>query len=71
MTSGNFYLTRHAAERMGQRNISKVDIRSVGRTGAVKEIAEDKYKVIGSDIDGDELTVVCVYEAGTLVITVF
>jgi hypothetical protein len=30
-----------------------------------------KFKVIGVDLDGEELTVVCVFDSGTLIITVF
>ena len=68
---GNFRLTRHALVRMAQRTVTKADIRQVGRFGVVKSSIGGKIKVIGEDLDGDALTVVCVYECGTLVITVF
>jgi Domain of unknown function (DUF4258) len=71
LASGNFRLTRHAIERMGQRTVTRADIRNVGGTGTVKPGDDGKLKVTGVDLDGDELTVVCVYESGTLIITVF
>ena len=44
---------------------------SCGSTGKVTLASDGKLKVVGFDIDGDELTVICVYDNGTLVITVY
>jgi hypothetical protein len=71
LASGNFRLTRHAIERMGQRTVTRADICNVGRTGAARPADGGKVKVTGEDLDGDELTLVCVYDGGTLIITVF
>lgn len=37
----------------------------------MKATDNGKFKVGGFDLEGVELTVVCVYENGTLIITVF
>ncbi len=71
LASGDFRLTRHALERMAERTVSKADIRNVGATGVVKLAENGKFKVTGGDLDGDELSLICVYEYGTLIITVF
>jgi hypothetical protein len=71
LASGNFRLTRHALERMAERTVSKADIRKVGSTGVVKLAEDGKFKVTGVDLDGDELSLICVYDHGTLIITVF
>jgi DNA-binding IclR family transcriptional regulator len=71
LAAGNFRLTRHAIVRMGQRTVTRADICSVCHTGVAKLADGDKVEVTGFDLDGDELTVVCVCDEGTLIITVF
>ncbi len=71
LASGNFRLTRHALERMAERSVTRADIRNVGMMGVAKPAEDGKLRVRGVDLDGEELTLVCVYEDGTLIITVF
>ena len=56
--------TRHAREQARKRNFSQRDVEHVLRTGSVGKPAWDErfgnwtYRVSGSDLDGDDLTVV-------------
>jgi hypothetical protein len=56
---------------MAERNISDFDIMACGATGAVTIQADGKYKIIGLDQDGYELTVICVDQGDVLIITLF
>jgi len=56
---------------MAERNVSHADIRTCGETGKAKLQSDGKIKVTGTDLDGDELTLICVEEDGVLIITVF
>lgn len=71
LSSGDFNTTTHADERMAERNVADSDIRSCGRTGTAFLQSDGKYKVTGKDLDGDSLTLICVWNGDTLIITVF
>lgn len=63
--------TRHARERMAERNAQVADVRSALMTaaGCARQSAE-KWKVTaGADLDGEALEVVVVIEDGVLVVT--
>jgi hypothetical protein len=51
-------------------NITHSDIKSCASYGIVTEV-DGKYRVTGSDCDGEILRIVCVNENGVIVITVF
>ncbi len=57
-------LTRHARERMRERDIGSAQIRSVLRSGQLRHVEidirsrQEKYRVVGADVDGRSLEVV-------------
>ncbi len=71
LARGDYRLTRHAKDRMRERNISDADIRFCGRVGQALQQKDGKIKVIGFDCAGGELVIICVEENGILLITVF
>lgn len=70
MAQGEYLLTRHARQRMFERNITHADIQNCARTGIVG-LSTEKYILVGKDCDGEVLKVVCVFEKEILIITVF
>jgi hypothetical protein len=67
-----FSLTSHARQRMAERMIRIEDIGNVGLTAYEKtRQANGRWKLVGEDQDGDELAVICVYDGGTLVVTIY
>lgn len=71
LRSGTFLITAHARKRMHERGAAKADIVECGNTGTVTPQEDGKYKVTGCDVDGDALTVICAYDDGTLVVTLY
>jgi hypothetical protein len=63
---------RHAWERMAERGVLYEDVRNALAT-ARRCKAQDggRWKVSGSDRDGDELVLIVALEAGVIVVTVF
>lgn len=70
LKNGKYLVTLHAQRRMSERKISHADIRKCGATGSAV-LTEDKIKIMGSDCDGEALTVVCVKEDDVIIVTVF
>ncbi len=70
--AGRIEVVGHAMERMRQRRVQFGDLRSAleNARGAIA-VAEERWKVNGPDLDGDELTVVVVVEDGLIVVTVY
>lgn len=62
---------RHASERMAQRGADREDVRRALMTATSCAASGERWKVSGVDVEGDELTVVCVLEDGVVVVTVF
>jgi len=71
LSLGDYRVTLHAKLRMSERNISHADIRNCGQSGLAMAQSDGKVKVVGRDIDGVQLTLICVIEDGVLLITVF
>jgi len=74
LARNDFILTFHAEqERMPQRNVRRADIVECGRTA--KKCALDPtrgtYKVLGHDLDGEDLTVIVGIDNGVVVVTVY
>ncbi len=69
LISGDFKLTLHARLRMDQRGVTIHDIRTCARDGEFT-CDGDKFKLVGLDTHDLELTVVCAYSHGTLIVTV-
>jgi len=70
LKNGKYEVTLHAKQRMALRNVSHADVRNCGRTGTAIE-NDEKIKVTGLDCDQEELSLICVYEDGVILITVF
>lgn len=72
LRNGRFYITDHAYLRMMQRGVVRRDIQSVGMTCAEWKLQSNfRFKITGLDTDGDELTIICVYDEQTLIITLY
>ena len=73
LSKGRFKLSLHATERMVQRYVFEADIKSCGRTAKMLEFQtkNNTWKVIGKDLDGEKLTVICAFKVGVLIVTVY
>ena len=73
LAKGKFTLTLHAAERMSERYVFEADIKSCGKTAKKIEFQPNNntWKVLGKDLDGDRLTVICTFKDGVLIVTVY
>ncbi len=71
LRDGDYRITLHAKQRMAERNVSYADIRSCSETGTITLGPDGKIKIVGSDIEGEELTLICAEEDSVLIITVF
>jgi hypothetical protein len=69
--AGQVRFTRHARERMYQRNASERDVMNALVKARGCRASDGAWKVDGPDLDGDDLTVVVRLEDGVLVITVY
>ncbi|KYG64826.1 hypothetical protein AZI86_11530 [Bdellovibrio bacteriovorus] len=69
LVSGNFRLTLHARQRMDQRRVTLQDIRICAKDGEIF-VDGDEFNLIGLDLEDRDLTVVCAYRHGTLIVTV-
>ncbi len=68
----DFELTGHARKRMQERCVSRGDIVNVSQTfRKIEKQDSGKIKIMGLDRSGDDLTIICVYESGTLIVTVY
>lgn len=65
-------IARHAWERMAERGVQYEDVRHTLATArSCKAQDRGRWKVAGSDRDGDELVLIVVIEAGVVVATVY
>lgn len=69
LITGNFRLTFHARQRMDERSVTVQDIKICAEDGELITDGEE-FKLIGLDSDNQDLTVVCAYRNGTLIVTV-
>lgn len=73
--AGRVRFTRHArtraAERAGGSTVGELHVIHALKQAATCTANDDKWRVTGPDLDGDELTAVVVLEAGVIVVTVF
>jgi hypothetical protein len=71
-SAGRIVLAGHARERMAERGATFEDVRhALANATACKAQPNGRWRVTGPDLDGDELVLVVVPEAGVVVITVF
>jgi hypothetical protein len=71
LSSGDYRTTFHADERMEERCVADKDIRACARSGSLTTQPDCKFKVVGNDLDGEVLTIICVWNGDALIITVF
>ena len=72
-TLGRVTMSRHAQQRARERGATFPDVREA-LMNAVRCVPGDedgRWNATGPDLDDDPLTVVLVFEAGVLVVTVF
>jgi hypothetical protein len=71
--TGSFYITPHANQEAKECSASRYDIQEALRTAyqANHQPTNDRWRVLGKDLDGDDLTVIVVFDAGVVVVTVF
>lgn len=70
--AGRLRYTRHARERMRQRNVLPDDVRHALMDGQRCEAGQDpdKWEVYGADLEGEPLKVVVLLESDVVVVTV-
>lgn len=72
LKDGDFSITQHARQRMRERGVSAEDITWAAYCSPTVTTQEyGKLRIDGEDKDGDELTIIAVYQDGVLIITVF
>jgi hypothetical protein len=73
LASGQFKISVHASIRMQERFVLEADIKSCGATARKIEYQADlkTWKVIGKDLDGEKITVICSVKNQLLIVTVF
>lgn len=68
---GQFGLSRHAIERMRERNVTRRDIGKALQSATAAALDGERWCLTGGiDLDGDNLTVVIVFTGPGLVVTV-
>ncbi len=67
---GQFRLTLHAQLRMTERGVRTRDLIFCARWGQAQS-SDEKIKIIGHDLDGEPLCIICAWDGETIVITVF
>jgi hypothetical protein len=72
LVSGQYRVTFHARQRMGERMISDTDINHCAFVASEIRIqGNGKFKVVGTDLDGEELIIICAWDGETIIITLF
>jgi len=62
----------HARKRMRERGVSYEDLRyALTKATHCALQSNDRWRVLGADLDGDALEVIVVIEDGVIVVTVF
>lgn len=70
IANGKYRVTLHGQKRMIERSVTHADIRKCAKEGNAIW-AQEKIRIRGRDIDGYDLTLICVYADEVLIITVF
>ena len=70
--AGRYVVTAHAVVRMRQRRVFERDLRrALCEASSCLEQPDERWRVVGPDWDGDELTMVVVIDDGLIVVTLF
>lgn len=72
-TSGRYIYADHALDQMSRRNVTRGDVRSALGSATVATFQADngRWRITGTDRDGDSLSLAVVFENGIVVVTVF
>ena len=69
---GRVAFTRHARLRMGERGASTEDVReALVNARTCTGPRDDKWRVLGPDLDGDDLELIVAVEDDVIVVTLF
>ncbi|MCK5073796.1 MAG: DUF4258 domain-containing protein [Bacteriovoracaceae bacterium] len=72
ISSGDFFVSFHAEQRMQERFITKMDIMYVGKFAISSNKQEHgSWLIEGQDVEGDSLSLVCTLKGNVLIATVF
>ena len=72
VAAGRYVIVGHALQRMRERRVSEGDVVSALKAGrSCRPEPHERWKVVGPDLDGEDLAVVVVLEDGVVVVTVF
>lgn len=71
LLSGNYRLSYHANLRMAERTVSRKDIEVCAQDAEVMTQPDGTFLVLGLDSKNEDLTIVCAYENGTLIVTIY
>jgi hypothetical protein len=70
--AGDVIYSEHALLRMWERSASQADVMHVLVYATIaREQSNGRWRIVGADLDGDELTVVVVIDGDAIVVTVF
>jgi hypothetical protein len=70
--AGRIGYVTHAQQRMVQRGARAADVRhALVNASSTRPSDDDKWRVVGPDLDGDDLEVVVALEGRVIVVTVF
>ena len=70
--AGRIQLSSHARARCRERGLLFADVQAaLSKAHGCREQDDGRWRVVGDDLGGDELTAVVVLDDGVLVVTVF
>lgn len=65
-------IARHAWERMAERGVLYEDVHyALATAGSCEAQDQERWKVFGTDRDGEDLVLIVVLESGVVVVTVY
>lgn len=70
--AGRIQITKHGRERMNERGVTHRDLRyALENAAACKAEDDERWRVYSTDLSGDRLEAILVFQDGLLVVTVF
>jgi hypothetical protein len=71
-SANRIIVSGHARVRMRERNVTYADLQSaLGNATRCRCGNDDRWNVVGPDLDGEELTVIVIVESDLIVVTVY
>ena len=73
LSSGEFLLSVHAVQGMGQRSITETDIRAcaLSARSCMYQSLQRTWRIEGEDLDEEPLAVICGIDPAVVIITIF